>query len=93
MTTSKKSKPTESTKSTKKAEQLMYIGPTLSAGRLYFSTIFMGGLPTHIKALIEKHPWFSGLFVPIEGLDAAIKATKIKGNYLNTLYVKAQKEV
>lgn len=93
MTTSKKSKRTASTKSTKTIKQLVYVGPTLSEGRLSFSTVFMNGLPFHVQELVDAHPWLEQLFVPTSELDMAIKATKDKGSYLNILYNKAKKEV
>lgn len=93
MTTSKKSKRTRTTRSTKTIEQLVYVGPTLSEGRLSFSTVYMNGLPLHVQDIVEAHPWFKQLFVPVSELDMAIKATKDKGSYLNILYNKAKKEV
>ena len=82
-----------STKSTKTIKQLVYVGPTLSEGRLSFSTVYMNGLPLHVQDIVDAHPWFKQLFVPVSELDMAIKATKDKGSYLNILYNKAKKEV
>ena len=93
MTTSKKPKRTGTTKSTKNIDQLIYVGPTLSEGRLSFSTVFIDGFPAYLQEILEKHPWFKQLFVPVSELDMAIKATKEKGSYLNILYEKAKKEV
>ena len=93
MTTSKKSKRTASTKSIKTIEQLVYVGPTLSEGRLSFATVYMGGLPIHVQELVDAHPWLKQLFVPASQLDKAIKATKSKGSFLNILFNRAKKEV
>ena len=93
MTTSKKSKRTTSTKSTKTIEQLVYVGPTLSEGRLSFAAVYINGLPVHVQEIVDAHPWFKQLFVPVSELDMAVKATKDKGSYLNILYNKAKKEV
>lgn len=93
MTTSKQSKRTGSTKTTKTIEQLVYVGPTLSEGRLSFSTVYINGLPVHVQEIVDAHPWFKQLFVPVSELDMAVKATKDKGSYLNILYNKAKKEV
>ena len=93
MTTSKKSKRTASTKNIKTIEQLVYVGPTLSEGRLSFSTVYMNGLPLHVQELVDAHPFFRQLFVPVSELNEAVKATKEKGSYLNILYNKAKKEV
>ena len=93
MTTSKKSKRTRTTKSTKTIEQLVYVGPTLSEGRLSFATVYTNGLPVHVQEIVDAHPFFKQLFVPVSELNEAIKATKDKGSYLNILYNKAKKEV
>ena len=94
MTTSKKPKRTGTTKSTKNTkQQLIYVGPTLSEGRLSYSTVFIDGFPAYLQEILEKHPWFKQLFVPVSDLNMAIKATKEKGSYLNILYDKAKKEV
>ncbi len=81
------------TKNTKTINQLIYVGPTLSEGRLSFSTVYVNGLPAHVQELVDMHPWLKSLFVPVSELDKAIKATKEKGSYLNILYNKAKKEV
>lgn len=92
MTISKKSKRTQTTKSTKTINQLIYIGPTLSEGRLSHSTVLIG-IPDYIKAIIDKHPWFENLLVPVDEMNKAIASTKDKGSLLNILYNKAKKEV
>lgn len=90
MTTSKKAKRTQSTKSTKTIKQLIYVGPTLSEGRLSFSTVYLDGFPPHIMGLIEQYPWFKQLFVPVSEMNMAIASSKEKGSYLNILYNKAK---
>lgn len=92
MTISKKSKRTQTTKSTKTINQLIYIGPTLSEGRLSHSTVLIG-IPDYIQAIIDKHPWFKNLLVPVDEMNKAIASTKDKGSLLNILYNKAKKEV
>ena len=93
MTTSKKRKCTPTTKSTKSTNnQLIYVGPTLSEGRLSFSTVLIG-IPAHIQAILDKHPWFKQLLVPVDEMNKAIASTKEKGSLLNILYNKAKKEV
>ena len=89
MTTTRKSV----SKETEKSKKVIYIGPSLSAGRLSFATIFDDGLPDHINAIVEKHPWFRQLFVPIAKLNEAMKSAEKKGNVLHTLYQRAKKEV
>ena len=70
----------------------MYIGPTLSEGRLSFSTVLIG-IPEYLQVIIDKHPWFKNLLVPVEEMNKAIVSTKDKGSLLNILYNKAKKEV
>ena len=50
MTTTRKSV----SKETEKNEKVIYVGPTLSAGRLAFATIYIGGLPEHINAIVAE---------------------------------------
>ncbi|MBQ5343966.1 MAG: hypothetical protein J6F33_02060 [Acidaminococcaceae bacterium] len=85
MTTTRKSV----SKETDKNEKVIYVGPSLSSGRLAFSTIYIGGLPDHINAIVADNPWFSQLFVPIGKMNEAIAETKKKGSALYTLYKKA----
>ncbi len=99
MTISKKSKRTASTKSTKTTksikpkQQIIYIGPTLSQGRLSFATVFLDEIPAYVQAIVEKHPWFKNLLVPVDEMTKAIASTQDKGSYLNILYNKVKKEV
>ena len=74
-------------------EKLIYIGPSLSKGRLPFAKIYIGGFPDHIQDIIKLKPWFRKLFVPIEKMDVAIAATKKNGDAMHTFYQKALKEV
>jgi len=94
MATSKKATRMKNTRNTKSIkDKVIYVGPTLSEGRLSFSTVFEDGLPMYLVEIITRHPWFKQLFVPISELNMAIKATKEKGSYLNILYNKAKEEV
>jgi len=78
------------TKKQKLIKQLVYIGPTLSEGRLSFATVVIGGTPAHLQDLLEQNPWFTKLFVPVSKMEESIKATKEKGSYFNILYNKAK---
>jgi hypothetical protein len=51
------------------------------------------GIPDYIQAIIDKHPWFKNLLVPVDEMNKAIASTKDKGSFLNILYNKAKKEV
>jgi hypothetical protein len=55
----------------KKPEQLVYVGPNIRGGRLAQYTVFRGGLPAHIEALLADHPHMRSLIVPIWELAAA----------------------
>lgn len=76
-----------------KNEKLIYIGPSLSKGRLPFATIYIGGFPEHIQDIIKLKPWFRKLFVPINKMEVAIAATNKNGDAMHTFYQKAMKEV
>lgn len=93
MATSKKATRMKNTRNTKNINQLIYVGPTLSEGRLSFSTVFYDGIPAYLQEIIKDHPWFRQLFVPVSELELAHKATQEKGSYLNILFNKAKKEV
>lgn len=87
MTTTKKQK--QRTSSTV-IEHVAYVGPSLSEGRLSFATVYIGGYPQHILALIEKEPWFKQLFVPVSKMNESIEKTKEPGELMNILYNKAK---
>lgn len=90
MTDNKKTTPK---KEDSKKERLIYIGPSLSKGRLPYAKIYIGGFPEHIQDIIKLKPWFRKLFVPIEKMEVAIAATKKNGDAMHTFYEKALKEV
>lgn len=85
MTTSKASKPTETTKNGKKNEQLMYVGPSLSKGRLSHATVFLDGLPANVQELVDQHSWLKHLIVPTSQIEIAKESIKQKGSFLNVL--------
>ncbi len=86
-------KKTNPKKAENKNEKLIYIGPSLSKGRLPFATIYIGGFPPHIQDIIALKPWFRKLFVPINKMEVAIAATNKNGDAMHTFYQKAMKEV
>ena len=85
MTSKKPKQPTVNTKN-----KLVYIGPSLSEGRLIHATVFIGGYPIHIQELLSSKLWMKQLFVPISEMNSAIAETKEKGTIYNTLYKKAK---
>lgn len=70
--------------------KLIYVGPSLSHGRLPFATVFADGFPAYAQVVIDENPWFENLFVPVNEMSAAIASTKQKGSFLNILYNKAK---
>jgi len=53
------------------SETLIYIGPSLSRGRLAQYTTFRGGLPERVEALKEEYPKLGRLIVPVSQLSEA----------------------
>ena len=78
-------------KKTKK-ERLVYIGPTLSKGRLFHGTVFIGGYPAQVKQLCLEHPWFDNLFVPVADFAASCREAAKKGTPLS-IFMKKAREV
>lgn len=54
-----------------KPEQLIYIGPNITGGRLASATVFRNGMPGHLQDLRDKHPEVDVLTVPVNELTAA----------------------
>ena len=72
--------------------QMVYIGPSLSGARLMHATVFCGAYPLYIKEIMEKHPWFKNLFVPVETYAESMKTLSTKGTALY-IFAKRCKEV
>ena len=70
----------------KRPEQVIYIGPNLPGGILQRYTVFKGGLPLHVKEIIEKCPAIKGLFVLIENLATAELSLSTIGSAVNALF-------
>lgn len=73
-----------------KNERLIYIGPSLSKGRLFHGTVFINGLPADAKRIQLDHPWFKQLFVPLGDYAPACKEVAKKGTPLNIFFRKAK---
>jgi hypothetical protein len=57
----------------KKAQNLMYLGPTIT-GVVRHSTVFKDGvLPPKAAAYVEKKPLMKKLFFPLDAVPEAIK--------------------
>lgn len=72
--------------------QTVYIGPSLSGSRLLHATVFRDGYPIYIKEIMEEHPWFKNLFVPVEEYAESMKTIRKPGTALY-IFAKRSKEV
>ena len=73
-------------------EKVIYVGPSLSRGRLSHGRILIGGLPPELKRLQLEHPWLRYLFVPVGKYAEACKEIRKKGSAM-ALYYRKAKEV
>ena len=69
-----------------KREQLIYIGPNVPGGMLQRYQVFRGGIPEHVKQIVEKCPAVKSLFVPVDGFAAAEQEISIAGSANNALF-------
>ena len=74
-----------------KPARCIYCGPNLPSGVLQRHTVFKGGLPAHLDALIAECPAIAELCIPIAELAATDKAISAKGTQAHTLYEDIQK--
>lgn len=72
--------------------KVIYVGPSLSRGRLFHGQIFLNGLPQAVQELCLVHPWFRYLLVPTSEYVASVKQIGKKGTPLH-LYFNEAKEV
>ena len=79
------------TKDTLQATRFIYVGPSLSRGRLKKYTVFIGGLPTHLDNEFNQCSVLKKLFVPVAELTAAEKQIMESGSPLNIYYKEAAK--
>ena len=75
-------------KSAPRAEQRVYVGPTIP-GVAKENTIYRGDLPPELTAAMEQTPALAGLVVFLEDLPAA-QAQLRNGGALATLYRKVK---
>ena len=69
-----------------KREQLIYIGPNVPGGMLQRYQVFRGGIPEHVKQIVEKCPAVKSLFVPVDGFAAAEQEISKAGSANNALF-------
>ncbi|MCM0759606.1 hypothetical protein M7775_13690 [Sporomusa sphaeroides DSM 2875] len=74
-----------------KTERLIYCGPSLPGGLLQRHTIYKGGIPEHLKDVVEKCPGIKSLFVPPAKLQAVTTAIQSSGSLENLRYKEIQK--
>lgn len=74
----------------KPVQKMIYIGANLSGGRLPHGTVFSGGYPTHILALMDSAPWIANLFVPVERYTEKTKEAAQKGTALNVFLTRSR---
>ena len=67
-------------------EQLIYIGPNVPGGMLQRYQVFRGGIPEHVKQIVEKCPAVKSLFVPVDGFAAAEQEISKAGSANNALF-------
>ncbi|MDQ0114359.1 hypothetical protein [Paenibacillus harenae] len=63
----------------KAAEQLIYVGPSLSGGLLAHNTVFRGGIPAQLQERMEQEPSIRDLIVPVTALAKTMNKIKQAG--------------
>ncbi|WP_286677089.1 hypothetical protein [Aminobacterium sp. EBM-42] len=71
-------------------DSVVYCGPNLPGGSLAQFTVFQGGIPPHVKKMVEKTPAIGALIVPIKGLSNTRKKINEQGTKENLLYRQAK---
>lgn len=74
-------------------EQLIYLGPTLSGGRLAQNAVFRGGVPTQLGYLFELEPDLGLMIVPVERLVETRKLIQELGTPQNAVFERLAKGV
>ena len=78
---------------TKLKNRMIYAGPTLSRGRLLHATVFIGAYTAPVRKLMEEHPWFEQLFVPVMDYQKAMDEIHKDGTVRHIFYKRAESEV
>lgn len=66
----------------KKAESLIYIGPTMP-GLMRHMVFIDGAMPSHVSQMIAQNHHLAGLIVPVSELQEARKGMTTRGHILN----------
>lgn len=67
-------------------ETVIYCGPNLPRAQIISASVYRGGLPANITALIEKIPEVGKLIVPVAALDETRRKVATQGTEENRLY-------
>lgn len=81
----------QNTKVTAKEEkiQLVYIGPSLPAGKLMKNRIFIGTekeIKDSLSEVLEKHPMIEKMLVPVKDLAEKKEKVRTQGNIYHKMY-------
>lgn len=61
----------------------IYIGPSLSRGRLNHAQVFINGFPPHIRELMDRYPCLAKLMAPAAETATALRLIKQSGTPLH----------
>jgi hypothetical protein len=70
----------------KPVDRLIYVGPPLPGGKLNSFSIFKGGIPKYLDALIKEQPDLSALIVPVGEFARAREEVNTLGTALHAAY-------
>lgn len=65
---------------------VVYCGPTLPKAQLTAMSVYRGGLPRHVQALVEQTPEIGKLIVPVADLSVMRERTRTPGTEEHRLY-------
>lgn len=81
-----KSKTTSADVGAENNAPVVYCGPTLPKAQLTTMSVYRGGLPRHVLALIERTPEIGKLIAPVDKLPEMRKLTRTPGTEEHRLY-------
>lgn len=91
MTATRKQKlPIKGKSNEDKPERVIYVGPSISKGRLLHGQVFIGGLIPAADEIIKEHPWFKNLLVAVEDYTEKVRETRTAGTPLHLYYERAK---
>lgn len=90
--TNKNEKVKEKSTQHKKPQQMIYVGPNLSGGRLSSYSVFKDGIPAYLSDLIDKQPAIKNLIVPLSELSKAQSRKDAPGTLEHQAYKELSQE-